>query len=235
MTLQPAPTQYLTDCFSGLLAYVVSWRQSVVEKQPAYDEVRKEILRLLKESESYVSEGFCTQDEYEQARYAVCAWIDESVLASSWNFKGRWRPELLQRLYYQSADAGEKFFQRLKNLEGYQQSVRAVYYLCLALGFRGRYCESEDGYALEQLKEQHLKLLFNSVSESPSLASLEKNTMFPEAYAQNPPSGRAKMPRRAWGTLAVVAGPVLLFIVLFLTYRFTLSSVGESILKAVRS
>jgi type VI secretion system protein ImpK len=235
MTLSPALSRPLADCFSALLAYVVDFRQGVENRQPPYEEVRSEILRLLKESETAVARGDCPPKDYDQARYAVCAWIDESVLASGWAFKGRWRPDRLERLYYQSADAGESFFTRLKSFEAPEQGVREIYALCLALGFKGQYCAPDDLDTLAQIKERQLKLLYNSLSESPSVAAMEKNILFPESYPSNLSPKRAGKLRRSWGWTAVILGPVLILAGLLLTYRFTLSHVGLTLLKAVRS
>jgi type VI secretion system protein ImpK len=107
-----------------------------------------------------------------------------------------------------------------------------VYYLCLALGFTGRYCHAGDEYQLEQLKTSNLKLLLGS---SVGLPSLERTDLFPEAH----PSGPAEtVQKRVRGGTRLVsgiclAGPVFLFCLLYLIYRFTLGGVGENFLKTV--
>jgi type VI secretion system protein ImpK len=234
MSLSPSANPPLGECFAGLLARIISF-QDTAAQQPPYDAFRQEVLSLLKQSEAVISSGASAAEDYDRARYAVCAWIDEVVQASAWKEKHRWRPESLQRLYYHSADAGEQFFQRLKSLEPHEQAIAEVFYLCLALGFKGRYCDPDDRDILQQLKERHLKLLCNCVSDVPTLSALEKNTLFPEAYAQSSVSKSNRQSRYSWTSLAVVAGPVILLGVLFVTYRFALSSIGENILKVVRS
>ena len=150
----------LADHFIDVLSYVQSFRQTASQAQPPYDPIRSRVVDLLKRSEEIPAKGLCTREDYDQARYAVCAWIDETVLAAEWTPKARWRPELLQRLYYQSADAGEKFFERLNRLGVQQNGIREVYFLCLALGFEGRHCGPEGVYALEQLKAHWRKTNF---------------------------------------------------------------------------
>ena len=226
-------TPRLIDSFIELMGYVQSFHLAVAKNQPPYEQVRTEILRLLKQSDQFVEKGYGSSEEHDQARYAVCAWIDEKVLGSTWNFKGRWRPELLQRVFYRSADAGDQFFRRLNGLAAHEKGIREVYYLCLALGFKGRYCAPDDVDSLNLLKKRNLVLLFNGAFESPSIASLEQETLFPEAYFRKPQIRSSRAPFRRWAWSTVFAAPALVLVVLFLIYRFTLFSLGAAILKGV--
>lgn len=221
-----------TDCFMELFAYVIGFRKTANEKQPPYEQVKEDINRLLAKTEECVKQGVFTQDDFNQARYPVCAWIDESILASTWTHRGLWPRDLLQRRFYNSAEAGEKFFERLNGLGAQQKEIREVYYMCLALGFKGRYVGNEAS-ALDQLKITNLKQLFGS---SVGVPSIDKVELFPDAYPERTaPTGPKKWNSRyPMIMIAAVGGPIFLFTVLFLVYRFTLYGVGESILKAVR-
>ena len=221
----------LTDCFMELVAYVAYFLKTAASKQPPFDQVKADIRRLMTESENRFSEGAFSQDDFDQARFAICAWVDEAILNSAWNEKGRWQTEPLQRLYYQTTDAGEIFFDRLNSLGPHQRDVREVYFLCLAMGFIGRYCHEGDEYLLDQLKTSNLKVLTGSSVGIPSLDRIE---LFTEAYpADSVETGSKKGKFRLSGfTLFCIGAPVGLFFILFLIYRFILSNVGETILKA---
>ncbi len=96
----------------------------------------------------------------------------------------------------------------------------------------GRYCHKGDEYLLEQLKTSNLKLLMGS---SVGLPSLEHSELFPEAYpAQSFEAGPQKR-GFTFSFLAIIgiAGPIVLFGLLFLIYKLTLNGVGENFLKAV--
>jgi type VI secretion system protein ImpK len=226
-------TAHLTDCFIDLVAYVAYFQKSVAVKQPPYDKVKADILRLLAQGEAVLKKGQFSREEYDQARFIVCAWIDEAILSSPWNQKSQWQREQLQRVYYQTTEAGEEAFERLNAVGLHQRDVREVYYLCMALGFTGRYCKKGDEYLLDQLKTSNLKILLGS---STGLPSLEKSELFPEAYPKDP--FEADPQRRRFGssvlTLVGLAAPVLLFGFLYLIYRFTLSGTGGSLLQAIR-
>lgn len=223
---------HLTDCFIDLVAYVTYFLKTVAMKQPPYEQVKADVLRLLTQSETSLKKGLVSQEDYDLARFAICAWVDEAILNSSWNQKGHWQREQLQRIYYQTTDAGEEFFEKLNTLGLHQREVREVYYLCLALGFMGRYCNQGDEYLLEQLKTSNLKLLLGS---SMGLPSLERTELFPEAQ---PTESYEVGPRRQKFRFSLLTGvcligPVILFGVLLLIYKFSLSGIGENFLRTV--
>jgi len=223
---------HLTDSFMELVAYVVYFVKTVGAKQPPYEQAKADILRLLTQSENVVKRGLFSQEDYDLGRFMICAWVDETILNSAWNQKAQWQREPLQRLYYHTLDAGEEAFERLNGLGLHQREVREVYYLCLALGFKGRFHHPGDEYLLEQVKTSNLKLLLGS---SVGLPSLERAELFPEAYpVEAVELGVQKQKfRLSPFTIACLAGPVILFGLLFLIYQFALSGVGENFLKAV--
>lgn len=216
---------HLNDCFMELVAYVVAFQQGVAARQPTFDQVKGDIQRLLFQGEAMAKKGEVSADDYDQARFIVCAWIDEVLLGSEWNQKNQWQREQLQRLYYNTTDAGVEVFERLNNLGFHQQEVREIYYLCLALGFKGRFIQSGDEYLLEQLKTSNLKILTGSSVGVPSLDRME---LFPEALPQQVAEiAQKRQPLRFSLVTAIgLAGPVFLFAVLYFIYRFSLSSIA---------
>ena len=223
-------SMHLTDCFMELMAYVAYFVRTGAVKQPPYDQVKSDVLRLLTKSEECVTKGWFSREEYEEARFMICAWIDESMLASVWQHKGHWQREQLQRLYYNTTEAGEEVFDRLNALGFHQKEVRELYYLCLSLGFRGRFLKPEDEYLLDQLKTSNLKLLLGS---SVGVPSLERTDLFPESYpAEAADLGTQKSKFRfSLFTLIGLVGPVLLFGLLFLVYHFSLDGIADHFLR----
>jgi type VI secretion system protein ImpK len=219
----------LTDCFIELIAYITYFLKTTADRQPPYQQVKADIERLISESDTCLKNGGFPSEDCDLARFAVFAWIDEAILSSSWNQRLRWQGERLQRLYFQTADAGELFFERLNTIGPHQRDVREVYYLCLAMGFMGRYCSEGDEYLLEQLKMSNLKLLLGSSVGPPRL---EKSELFLEAYAGEsspvaPRKARMRLPAFA---LFCLGFPVVLYLGLFLIYRFILGNMGEHLL-----
>ena len=221
---------HLSDCFMQLIAYLAYFLKTAGQQQPPYDQVKADILRLLGQSEGWVKKGLFAQEDYDLARFAVCAWVDEAILNSSWAQKNLWQKEQLQRIFYRTTDAGEEFFDKLNALGLHQREVREVYYLCLALGFMGRFINPGDQTLLEQLKSSNLKIL---MGRSVGLPSLESSELFPEGYPLET-EARAYQ-KRKWQfpvlTVVALAGPVIFFGLLYFVYRFTLSGMAENILK----
>lgn len=213
-------------------AYVSYFLRSAEAKQPTLEHVKEKLMLLLKESEGIMSRGGLSREDFEEARFAVCAWIDEAILKSSWAEKDVWMKDQLQRQYYNTTDAGEEFFHRLNALGLHQREAREVYYLCLAMGFSGRYCHPGDEYQLDQIRTSTLKLLLGS---SVGLPSLERADLFPEAYPNSPTdrSARGRMFGLNLATFVCLCAPVIVFAILYLVYRFTLAGVGDNFLRTV--
>ncbi|HVN72012.1 MAG TPA: DotU family type IV/VI secretion system protein [Desulfomonilia bacterium] len=217
---------HLSDTFMDTIAYVVYFLKAASAKQTPYDQARARILQLISESRTAASD-FPLED-YDQARFAVCAWIDEAVMKSAWNERNVWQREPLQLKFYQTTNAGEIFFDRLNALAPHQNDVREVYYLCLAMGFMGRFIKEEDRFLIDQLKTSNLKVL---TASSVGLPSLKKGELFPEAY---PAEIKDKVPGKAPGrfnvmSILMAAFPVVLFGVLYLIYAFVLGNVTNTL------
>jgi type VI secretion system protein ImpK len=117
----------LSDCFMQLVAYVVDFQDSVATTQPDYGQVKADIQRLVAQSEKLCKKGEFPAENFDQALFAVCAWVDEALLGSGWTHQGLWQREQLQRIYYQTSDAGVELFERLNNLGFHDGEIREVY------------------------------------------------------------------------------------------------------------
>jgi type VI secretion system protein ImpK len=218
----------LIDSFMPLIGYVVLMQENAASTQPAFLQVKADIQRLLSQSEGCVKKGLCTSDDYDQARFIVCAWVDEVLLGSNWNEKNQWQREQLQRLYYNTTDAGVEAFERLNLLGFHQKDVREVYYFCLSLGFRGRFINQGDEFLLEKLRSSNLKILTSNPAGTPVD---DRGELFPEAYpnqaAELEPQPKSRF---SIAIIAALVGPLLLFCVLYLIFFFTLGSVASKLI-----
>lgn len=219
----------LRDCFAELVAYVAYFLKTD-NPNLSFAQVQADVLRLLSESEARMNQGEIAADSYNEGRFAICAWVDEAMLGSTWQEKMKWQTDTLQRRYYQTTDAGEEFFERLNRLEPQQRDAREIYYLCLAMGFKGRFHQEGDDLLLNQLKTSNLKLLLGS---SIGLPSLDRIELFPEAYPMEPVEGASGGTFFTPATLVALASPLLLFATLFLIYSFILNNIGENFLQSV--
>lgn len=215
------------DSFMPLIAFVVDFRAACRDTPRSYQEVKGEIAQLLLQAEQACGKEAVPSDEFDLARFAVCSWVDETLLGSDWRDKQLWQREQLQRLYYRTTEAGVELFDRLQAL-GARGEVREVYYLCLALGFKGRYIGPGDEAKLEHLKQENLKLLLGTPAGIPSL---EQGELFPGAHAPGRESAALKSPSGISPlTAMLIAAPIILFVALFLIYRYLLNGLVLSVL-----
>jgi type VI secretion system protein ImpK len=76
------------------------------------------------------------------ARYALCATIDDLVLSTPWGAASAWPAQSLTSIFHNEVSGGERFFEILEQMQkdlGHHQAVVELMYLCMTLGFEGRY------------------------------------------------------------------------------------------------
>ena len=91
-----------------------------------------------------------SSDDVRSVTFASVAFLDESVHTSQNAMFADWLRQPLQQELFQTNIAGEIFFQNLQQLLGRSDSadladVLEVHYLCLLLGFGGRYSAGNRG------------------------------------------------------------------------------------------
>ena len=221
----------LTDCFMELIAYVAYFLKTASAKQPSHTLVKAEIDRLISNSQQICEKCNFSPEDYILARFAVFAWIDEAILSSGWNEKNKLAGGTTSAGVL--SDNGRRgAFLRPPELTWGRSSadVREVYYLCLAMGFTGRHRHAGDEILLDQMKSASLNLLSGSPA---GLPLPERSELFPEAYAS--PSGAVSPIKTGFPLFAFLwfSFPVILYLFLFVIYKFVLSNIGNNLLATV--
>ena len=108
---------------------------------PSPEIMKRRVATLLEDMDRRGAELGIQKVDLEEARYAIVAFIDEQLFKAPWAGRQEWMLEPLQLVYFNENTAGEGFFTRLDALERDPTRVHVleVYYLCLTLGFLGRY------------------------------------------------------------------------------------------------
>jgi len=93
-------------------------------------------------------------------RYCLCSVIDEAVMCSAWGQNSNWAERSLLALYHDETWGGEKYFvilERLMMEASHYIEILEFLYLCLCLGYEGKYRPRHNGrMQLEALiKEVH--------------------------------------------------------------------------------
>jgi len=209
----------LIDCFMEIITYTVGFLQTVKEKEPRFEDVKNDYADLFKRADLYLKENKYSPQESDSARFALCAWIDESILCSSWADRKLWEREQLQRIYFKTTNSGEEFFDRLQSLDPEEKGIREVYAYCLALGFSGRYYKQEDQPEFDNIKSANLKYIRNK--SFLDISAKDTANLFPGAYKVGLADKKSRRFRSTFSlfTIVFIVWPPLLFGVLFFLYQ----------------
>jgi type VI secretion system protein ImpK len=113
------------------------------------DSFRAQMRQALLLSEQEARSRGCSAEDVKRVIFAVVAFLDESVLSSGNPVFANWPRLPLQAELFGHQLAGEIFFQELQKTLSRNDSQETadlleVYYLCLLLGFKGRYAAGGD-------------------------------------------------------------------------------------------
>jgi type VI secretion system protein ImpK len=120
-------------------------RQAVMDPEA----FRAQMRQGLRVAEQEARSRGCNPEDVRQVIFAVVAFLDESVLSSGNPVFANWPRLPLQAELFGHQLAGEVFFQELQKTLNRSDSnetadLLEVYYLCLLLGFKGRYAAGGD-------------------------------------------------------------------------------------------
>ncbi len=112
------------------------------------ESVRRQCMQEVRAFEDRVRQANVASEDVLAARYALCTVIDEAVLNTPWGAQSGWAGQSLLVTFHREAQGGEKFFQILDRLLAEPQrylGLLELYYVCLAVGFEGKYRLDERG------------------------------------------------------------------------------------------
>lgn len=125
-------------------------------------EMRRTIDDQLKQLEVRGAQLSYREAQLQSAKFALAAFVDETVLAGGFPARDEWERYPLQLEYFGAQYAGTQFFERLDALlkEAEREAdVIELYYLCLLLGFKGKYDKFFEDQLPSVIKnvEEHLR------------------------------------------------------------------------------
>jgi len=125
--------------------------------QPDAGDLRERAVREIRRFEEVGRARGIPLDVLRPAHYALCASLDDVVLATPWGSQGAWAQRSLVSTFHQEVRSGERFFDVLAQLRqnpGGFLPVLELMYFCLSLGYMGRYRLSPRGPAeIDKLRE----------------------------------------------------------------------------------
>jgi type VI secretion system protein ImpK len=187
---------------------------------------RAQMRQALRVAEQEARSRGCSAEDVKQVIFAVVAFLDESVLTSRNPVFVNWPRLPLQAELFGHQLAGEIFFQELQkqlNRSDSQETadLLEIYYLCLLLGFKGRYAAGGDLRSVMAATQEKIRRIRGP------LGALSPRGAIPADAVRTSQTDRVS---RLLGRMALITAAVV--VVLFILYKFVLMS-GASSLSAL--
>jgi type VI secretion system protein ImpK len=213
----------LVEAANPLLAAVPQIRHALRHPDPAG--LRARLREQIDSFERAAKAAGVAEERLFVARYALCALLDDSAAATPW---GRdWTAHGLLSELHGEASGAEKFFTLLEQMTGEPGKYLELlefFYVCLALGFEGKYRGGEGGR--QALAQTRAKLHATLAQQRPQ-ASAELSGRW---------QGAAVPARRVPGALAlwaVASACALALAVVYLGYSFSLGALSDPVARQI--
>lgn len=111
-----------------------------LEGEISAEEIKKDFVEKLKEFCNGCADNGYTAGETENAKYALCAWIDEYIYANC-PIPAKWFSHSLVLSEFEDAEAGKRFFERMDSFHKNKNSIPLLelYAKCILFGFMGKF------------------------------------------------------------------------------------------------
>jgi len=187
---------------------------------------RAQMRQALRVAEQEARSRGSSAEDVKQVIFAVVAFLDESVLTSRNPVFVNWPRLPLQAELFGHQLAGEIFFQELQKTLNRSDSQETadlleVYYLCMLLGFKGRYAAGGDLRSVMAATQEKIRRIRGP------LGALSPRGAIPADAVRTVQTDRVS---RLLGRIALITAGVVA--VLFILYKFVLMS-GASSLSAL--
>jgi type VI secretion system protein ImpK len=192
-------------------------------------ELRPQVAAMLNKFEERALKYRYSEKIVRLAKFALAAFVDETVLTNNFSLKEEWEKYPLQLEYFGEQLAGNKFFDRLESmLKQIDAAVDAaeIYYVCLLLGFKGKYAV--------YMEDELLSVIQRTADALQRVGRLRQVNLAPNAFVTDQPEPPKKHPFLP--TWAIVSGgvglglSVLIYLFLLLFANRSLNGALEKLL-----
>lgn len=226
-----SPLQYsynaLIDAATPLIGLVMRLRHlpDYPNIEELYGRVRNQITALDEEVRKQGYDG-ATQLAF---RYALCSFVDEAVASTSWGSHSSWTERSLLSVFHNETWGGEKFFTVLARMLLDPEKYRDVLefkYLCLCLGFKGKYGAQHNGTeSINALIERLHRALREMRGEAPERLTDATANITSRRYRVN----------RQWPWWAPWLAALGALILIYMAYSLSLGQTSDEVLRSLDS
>lgn len=177
------------------------------------NELRPQCAKLLGDFERRAERYRFNHKIVQVSKFALASFIDETVLTNNFPLRDEWEKYPLQLEYFGEQLAGNKFFNKLKAmLKQIDKTADAVeiYYVCMLLGFKGRYGVYE--------QEKLLAIMQKTAQMLVKVGKIKPVELSPNWLAEDQPEPVEKKGMPTWAKIGAFSGIGLAIIVYFIMF-----------------
>ena len=146
----------LVNAAAPLIAVFEKTRGSM--SHPNIGGLHKRLINEIRTFENSLRDQGYAPEVVLAARYVICSVLDETVLNTPWGSESAWAQRTLLSVFHNETSGGEKFFlilERMCQSPADNMHMIEFMYICLSLGFEGKYRLSNRGRdAIEQIRDE---------------------------------------------------------------------------------
>lgn len=181
------------------------------------NELRPQVAAMLEDFEKRAERYRFNHKIVQVAKFALASFVDETVLTNNFPLRDEWEKYPLQLEYFGEQLAGNKFFDKLnamlKQIDQTKDAVE-IYYVCMLLGFKGRYAIYE--------QDKFLAIMQTTANALVKVGKITPVELSPHWLANDQPVPPKKRGMPIWAKISALGGLGLAFIVYMV--MFLLSS-----------
>ena len=190
------------------------------------NDLRPKIASLLDDFERRGERYRFSSKIIQVSKFALASFVDETVLSNNFNLKEEWEKNPLQLEYFGEHLAGNKFFEKLaamiKQIDVTADAVE-IYYVCMLLGFKGRYAVYE--------KERLLQIMQETATALVRAGKIRPVELSPHWLANDQPEPPAPKKMPTWAKIGALGGLGFAFIIYLVMFMVVSSFLKNAIEK----
>lgn len=179
--------------------------------------LRRKAVESVQAFESQARAAGVDPNDVTIARYVICTFLDSAIFQTPWGGQTVWGSRSLLLTFHNEAHGGEKFFtilDRLRQDPARYLNLLELQYICLALGFQGKYRLEQNSRAVVQTVQDDLYRLIRARGSGGGTAL--------SAHWQGVKEPKVRAFRLIpWWVVLACAAAVLLSVLIFLRSRLS--------------
>jgi type VI secretion system protein ImpK len=178
------------------------------------NDLRPKVAAMLEDFEKRAERYRFNHKIVQVSKFALAAFVDETVLTNNFPLRDQWEKNALQLELFGEQLAGNKFFEKLdamlKQIDATKDAVE-IYYMCMLLGFKGRYAVYDQEKLLAIMQETA-----NALVKAGKIVPVE---LAPNWLSNDQPKPPPKRGMPVWAKIGALGGlglAIIVYMIMFL-------------------